>query len=363
MLKTQNYIKQSDRIKNTNNKIYSNSSVDQYHNILPTNKEDINFGRTLEYNLSEGGYGDLIDDMIIVIDLEALDDNIWVKKVGNMIIKNIYLSLNDNKIINITGEYLDIQNNLKNNDYECMNIKYNTIEEGLKISQKQNRIMIPLLLSEKIPVGKENLNFKLYIDIQEKDKCIKNITKELSIETNDDKIKNISLLTNYINLSDNKEYFLQTKEIYIYNNIKLISKNITQSVDLDYCLTIIPLDSFDYIKDIIIVVHSYDDIINSEYLNYTNALIDAELVIGQYTLFKLDNMMLNKYLPIKYFNKKPNSNGIYYYSFSTRPKTNNLFNGLNIDFSKDYKVNLVLKTLKINGFIHIYSNNYFIASL
>ena len=78
---------------------------------------------------------------------------------------------------------------------------------------------------------------------------------------------------------------------------------------------------------------------------------------------RLDKMMLNKYLPLKYFNKVPRSSGIYYYSFSAAPKSDKLFGGLNCNFDEKYKINLIVRTNKINGIIHVYSKNYFIATL
>lgn len=373
----------SDRLTNPFDKIYSHSSVDQYFNLLPTHsilhqqiksqkysivEKDIvvDFGRTLVFDLPCEGHGDMIDDMIIVIDLEPLYAGRWVNYLGNMIIKRLYFNLNKETVINLTGEFLDIRNKLylqNGLQYNNMNIVYDTIAEGNKISRNVNRIMLPIKLSEKIPITKENVKVLLYIELQDQHKCII-YPNEYDGENIGGSLINLSILTNYINLSVERPKIINNKNIYIYNNVKLISKNIsTINATDDYCLTVVPLNSFDYIKDLIIVIHSYEDIENNNYFEYTDDLLDAELIIGDDTLFKLDKMMMNKYLPLKYFKKIPDSKGIYYYSFSTNPSSNKLFGGFNVHFKKEYKTNLLIRTNKINGVIHVYSNNYFITNL
>ena len=376
-----NFYPYSNRITNPLDKIYSHSSVDQYFNLLPnysiihqniesqrysTIEENISvdFGKTLVFDLNSNNYGDIIDDMIIVIDLEPLSDGRWINHLGNMLIKRIYFNLNKETVINLTGEFLDIKNKLyytNGSEYDSMNIIYNTDEEGDEISKKHNRIMLPLNLSEKIPITKDNVNMLLYIELQDKNNCIINNNNNNIIGGN---ISNLSVLTNYINLSVERSKIINNTNLYIYNNVKLISKNIsTENSTNDYCLTVVPLDGLDYIKDLIIVIHTYNDIEDNNYFQYSDDLLDAELIIGDDVLFKLDSIMMNKYLPLKYFKKIPNSKGIYYYSFSTNPFSNKLFGGLNVNFKEEYKTNLLIRTNKINGIIHVYSNNYFITNL
>jgi hypothetical protein len=376
-----NFYPHSDRITNPLDKIYSHSSVDQYFNLLPTysithidnnpvieQEISIDFGKTLVFDLSNKGYGDMIDDFVIVIDLEPLHIGRWINHFGNMIIKRLYFNLNKETIINLTGEFLDIKNKLylqNGSHYDCMNMIYSTDKEGNKISKKYNRIMLPIKLSEKIPITKENVKMLLYIELQDKNKCVI-LPNDYNNENNiiGGSLTNLSILTNYINLSTERSKIINNSNMYIYNNVKLISKNISiDNSENDYYLTVIPLSSFNYIKDIIIVIHSYDDIEKYNYFKYADVLLDATLVVGNDTIFKLDKMMMNKYLPLKYFNKTPDSNGIYYYSFSTNPLSNKLFGGFNVQFKKEYKTNLLIKTNKINGVIHIYSNNYFITHL
>ena len=373
----------SDRLTNPFDKIYSHSSVDQYFNLLPTHsiihqqiksqkysiveKEvSVDFGKTLVFDLPSEDHGDMIDDMIIIIDLDPLYAGRWVNHLGNMIIKRLYFNLNKETVINLTGEFLDIKNKLylqNGSQYDYMNIIYDTDEEGNRISRKYNRIMLPIKLSEKIPITKENVKMLLYIELQDQYKCVI-FPDEYDGEDIGGGLVNLSILTNYINLSVERPKIINNTNMYVYNNVKLISKNIsTINATNDYCLTVIPLNSFDYIKDLVIVIHSYEDIENHNYFKYTDDLLDAELMIGNDTLFKLDKMMMNKYLPLKYFKKVPDSKGIYYYSFSTDPLSNKLFGGYNVHFKKEYKTNLLVRTNKINGVIHVYSNNYFITNL
>lgn len=375
-----NYYPYSDRVKDKMTKIYTNSSVDQYFTLLPTHtivhqqinsekysiveKEiNVNYGKTIVFDLKEFDYGDLIDDMILVIDLESLENGRWVNKLGNMIVKRYYFNINGENKINCTGEYLDIYDDLflKNNN-DNLNIVYDNNKKGNNLSKRYNRIMIPFKLNEKIPIAKD-IKILLYVELQEKNKCIIPLEKSDSQNVGGN-IVNLSLLTNYINLEVERNKIINSKNLYIYDNIKLISKNIEQNRDdNDYSVTVIPLDSFDYIKDLTIVIHEYSDIENKDFFKYSDSLLDAELLIGDKNLFKLDKLMLNKYLPYKYFGKIPKSRGIYYYSFSTKPNENGLYGGFNINFEKKYKTNLVIRTLPINGVIHIYSNNYFITSI
>jgi hypothetical protein len=356
---------------NQNDKIYSPSSSDQFFNINPcnsisiiydenNNKQNvmdddviINFGKILAFNLSNN-YGDMIDDILVQLDISKLLYGSFVNNLGNMIIKRIYINLNDSTIINFTGEYLDIYNKLY--------VKYEN--QNNDINDSNSRILIPIKISEKIPIRKENINLVLYIELQDKQKCIINYDDTIDISKIGGDLINVSLIVNYINLHNEKSKILENNNLYIYNNVKLITKNISPPTDnFNYCLTVVPLDSFNYIKDLIFVIHSYDDIKISNYFNYIDEIIDIELKIGDNTLFKLDKLMLNKYIPFKYFSKFPDSNGIYYYSFSANPKSNKLFGGLNIHFNEEHKITAHIRTNVFKGVIHIYSNNYHLEIL
>jgi hypothetical protein len=358
---------------NQNDKIYSPSSSDQFFNINPcnsisitydenNNKQNImddnviiDYGKILAFNLSNNN-GDMIEDILVQLDIAKLLYGSFVNNLGNMIIKRIYINLNDSTIINFTGEYLDIYNKL----YINYNINY---DDYVNVNENI-RILIPIKILEKIPIRKENINVLLYIELQDKQKCIINSNESIDVSKIGGDLINVSLIVNYINLHNEKSKVLENNNLYIYNNVKLITKNISSPTDnLNYCLTVVPLDNFNYIKDLIFVIHSYDDIKISNYFNYIDEIIDIELKIGDNTLFKLDKLMLNKYIPFKYFSKFPNSNGIYYYSFSANPKSNKLFGGLDINFNDEYKITAHIRTNVFKGVIHIYSNNYHLEIL
>lgn len=381
----QNHKKYSNVLINENDKIYTTSSSSQYFVLTPDHsisheqqdtgvlsiiekQVDIDFGKTLVFDLSKHNYGDLIDDLVISIELNGLNNGLrWVNNLGHLIIKRLYFNLNDTTVISFTGEYLDIQNKLLNKyGYEEMNFVYNNVEEGIEKSSKYNRIMIPINLKEKIPVADNMIKMLLYVELADFNKCV--IPKENKIirPNNNKCLSNFTILSNYINLVPNeRKQIINNPNLYIYNNVILVSQpiNVANKID-NYCTTTIPLNHFEYVKDIIIVIHTDENIKNNDYFNYSDELLDVQLVLNNETLFKLDKLMMNKYLPLKYFNKLPRSNGIYYYSFSSNPKSNKLFGGLNVHFNNDeYKANLIIKTKVTNGTIHVYSNNYFITVL
>ncbi len=253
----------------------------------------------------------------------------------------------------MTGEYLDIQNKLVGKNYSSMNFEYDSYEEGINMSRQSNRIMVPITLGDKLPIIKNDINVLLYVELHDKNKCV------IGNINNDNNIINMSVMLNYINLSMERPKLIKSENLYIFNDIKLISTDINYT-DGPICETIVPLNNFDYIKDMCIVIRYADDNIN---FNYVNVLLEAELTIGGKTYFKLDKMMLNKYLPIKYYNKEPDSDGIYYYSFSTNPSINKLFGGYDVHFKEDYPTNLIIKTNNIKGIINVYSSNYVIMSI
>lgn len=357
------YKVKTNLITNENN-IHSYTSANQYFTIKPSyslldnnidKNIDIDYGKTIIFEIDKNG--DLIDDISVIIDLAPLYKGMWVNNLGNILIRRIYFNLNNETIINIPGNFLDIKKKLylKNGKaYNSLDISYDNDFDGEYISRKNNRIIIPLHINEKIPIGKENVKLICYIELENKNTCIIDY-----IDNCGGDIINLSLLINYINLSVEKDFFIKNTNLYIYNTIKVISQNITHTNDINYNLTNISLNNFQYIKDIIIVIHLFDNLNNKKYFDYCDCLLEAELIIDNNILFKLDKNILNKYIPLKYFKKKPDSNGIYYYTFTTKPKSNKLFGGININ--NDVIINL--KTNKVNGIIHIYSNNYLMINI
>lgn len=317
-----------------------------------TSLDNIDYGETLMFELNlydKDGIimGDIIDDLIVVIDIAPLVNGTWTNKLNDIIINNCYIEFNDDIQVHLIGEHSYLLNMINGNlrDYNIM-------------SDTDNRLLIKLNFIDKIPT---KINTKLYITIENKHKCITGIDDQIITGTQigtSGQIINCSLLVNYVYLdSVIREKIVLNENLYVYNNSKLITVNIdTQNIINDYCLTIIPFETFDHIKDIFVVIYTDDKL-----YQYDDILLDMELFIKDKQLFRLDKYMLTQYIPIKYFNKKLDD-GIYYYSFSSNPKENKVNGGLHCNFDPNYPINVAIKTKINNGIIKIYSNNYFITS-
>jgi hypothetical protein len=314
-----------------NDQLYSYSSSNQYFNIKPIN--DIDFEKTIIFNFDSKNYGDIIDDLILVIYLPQLKKGKWIH---NSIIKQVELFFNNKIISKIPGQYIDIYNKLYNTNYDKLSCS--------------NKIYIPIKFNQKIPVIKESIKVSLHVEINKLQNCIINNNLQHNLV-------DCTLISNFINLSTERNLLINNKDLYIYNTINHINTPINQTDNNDFNITKISLnDNIDYIKDLVITIATQDHL-------YDPILIDAKLIINDYVFFNLDSIMLNKYIPLKYLNSIPATDGIYYYSFSNNPMINKLFGGLCVNSNKQYKINLIIKTNKKKGIINIFSNNYSLANL
>ena len=326
---------------------------------------DVNFGKTIVFDLPSK-YGELIEDVLVVLELGGLvQGNYWVNKLSNILLKKCWLAIDGEPVVTVYGEYLDLYEKTflgTGKGYERMNFVYESVEEAQRRSVQDLRLLIPLYMiwdrKNCVPVVKEQFKMQIFVELQEKHRCSQNMERG-------GEMKNCHLLVNYARPQSVEAKFIAASQgLYMYNNVERIYQNIsTSEVSPHFYQTVIPLVNFRFSKDLMIVIHHEDDLADGRYFEYYPGLLDAELLItlpeGKIlTHWKYDNLMLGTYLPNKYLGQVPKSDGIYYCSFSPDPRSNKMLGGLNCSSSGPLEVNLVVRTQKIKGVIHVYSNNY-----
>ena len=145
--------------------------------------------------------------------------------------------------------------------------------------------------------------------------------------------------------------------MYIYDKLHTNTVPIQTTTNSIYDIAIIQLEQFGFIKDFFFTIIDKDNYINNRINIFSTNFIELEIVqiVDQKNFIlhtKLDAILLNSYIPIKKLGHKL-PNGIYYYSFSSDPKENQLLGGLD---GTNYVIRIKVK--KMSGVVKFYSNEY-----
>ena len=320
---------------------------------------EINFGERVFCKLEP--YGDLISDIILVLELPELlpesYSNIstysWIDSIGHAIIESYKIDIDDQTIDSQTGEWLKIWSELtlsetKKKGYDRMTGLFNP--SRATENSGPLKLLIPLKfwfcknigLSLPIITLKEK-NVIISFKFRKLSECwIKKIGMEGEPDLNI--TFNAYLLIDYIYL-DSKERikFINDTHIYLIEQVQssLINMYPTHQTSL-----LIPLKIFKYpIKELIWVIQrldvvkpyendieDFDWVGGNDWFNYTNnrSLLDvnAELDTFNYATLifnnkkrfsKLPSIYFRYAQPLKFHSNIPKSN-IYVYSFALKPE-------------------------------------------
>lgn len=241
---------------------------------------NINFSN--EINLKIPRSGDLISKMILKIELDSFDPKCynfaWVKKLGHAIINEANITLGGKNIDTHNGVWLDIW-------YELVNRKsheegYNKLIGNVKELIEYNTdikpkytLLIPLqfwfnkIYTLSFPLLKlfDDYSMDIKIKLEDLEKLII-VDKSFNINSfkNNYKIKNASLIINYIYLSEEEtKKFMNTKILeYLIDQVQIIGPNI--------CKEINNINFNKLVKEIFWVTRKYNK--GEEYLYYNSNL-------------------------------------------------------------------------------------------
>jgi hypothetical protein len=353
-----NIMRKNIYTKEMNDNEYTSSS-NTYRLIKMDNIKISNNNVLMFFDLSKINFlqPDLIEDIVLMIDLKNISTE---QNFGHKILNNVKFII-QNTEFNIPGKYINIchqsyENNLSELS-EMLSLNKNNIHNYIDNNNKKNiqRIAIPLKYA--YPSSEKNsIPLKKLINNEENIKIIINLNNhenKLISETNECMIVNSFIITNCIYLNEHKsqEYvFINTKAYTI--PIKFDDKIETNHI-IDNIVNInIPTK---LIKDIIISIENIDKYFNNS-LMYENSLIDMTVnfvIMNEINPYcHVDNIMLNKYLPLKYLNHTLND-GLYYYTFSPKPMHTMISGGV---IGKD--ILLDIRTYNVPSIITIYVNTY-----
>jgi hypothetical protein len=381
-------------------------------NIISTDSKLI-FGSEIVFNLTDvsKNLGECIEDLLLCIDIPVLKPTEQVEYIDFVeyhLVENISIVINDGvnkKIMLQTNNDLLYLHSIIYTDnaddyHEMVNIegkKIKLLYENTLIDI--HRIVLPLFLfrdkQNHLPIKKmmdKNISALLVVKMAPLKKLFKNKIKEIPL-------LNVCLISNFINLAPsisvlqnnnshdhvsqhnvslNKQgnqisntisqipinIELKTQPImYLYDKTHPIIIPIQTTPNPIYDVAIVPLDKFGFIKDFFFTIVEKEDFISNRINKFSEELIEMEILQlkeipqaqTQKTLVlhsKLDSSMLNYYIPLKRLGHKL-PNGIYYYSFSSDPKNNQILGGLlGIGYI------LRIKVKKMDGYIKFYANEY-----
>lgn len=355
-------------------------------NIITTSSK-LEFDSILTFNLSacSKNMGDCIEDLVLCIDLPVLkptesyeyDDFIGYQIVEYVEIvingPDFHASRNEKSLMFTNNEllylypliYSTLSSELKNNGKKIKMLYENTLIDVY-------RMMLPLnLLKDRknnLPIKKISLYGNTVL-LKVKMPSIKNLFKG---KAKDIPLLNVCLVTNFIHLSPvmflpnkngtieqvpiNTELYMRPL-LYVYDHLHSFTVEIQNTANPIYDTVIIPLNNYKLIKDFFFVIVNKEDHIMNRIDRFMDDLIEMEIIEIKekqkpVPYCKLDSYLLNYYLPNKYLGH-PLQSGIYYYTFSTNPKSSQMNGGL---WGSNYLVYLKIK--KISGVVRFYATEY-----
>jgi hypothetical protein len=355
------HFNESNKYINSDNSLASYNS--EYLNIINT-KSNMAFGNKLDFDLTVQDkltLGDLIEDLTLVVDLPVLNpnDNLqYVNNVGFKLLEQIDLTIMGNNIMETNGDYLYLYPILYlNQQYKQYHAMANIRTTKCKIIYDNhlidvNRLIIPLHLiksrSNNLPIHKmikNNWNCHLYVKLSSLNDIIQPTNSNITNITNIP-LLNVFIQTNYVNIGTHIKQ--DEKLLYIYDHLKQIRTNINQTNDKYFNVTNVLLDDFFHMKDLIIVIHKH----NSSFHEFINGLIEMEILIEDKLYQKFDMMLLTEMIPLKRLGHTlPDC--LYYYSFSFDPYDYKINGGI-----AGKNITLRIRTIKMDGVITVFSNNY-----
>ncbi|XWV26012.1 putative BTB/POZ domain-containing protein [Tupanvirus soda lake] len=364
-------------------------------NVISTNSK-LTFDSEIVFDLTDATHdiGACIEDMLLCIDIPVLkptEPYEYVDFVEYQLVESVSILSNNNNNKKIM---LQTNSDLIYLYPHIYTDNANDYHEMIKISDKKiklfydntlidiHRITLPLFLFKDkrniLPIKKminKKISAFMVVKMAPLKKLFKNKIKDIPL-------LNICILSNTVSLapgmtvqnssdSNQQNQFsivpLNTEltnypMLYIYDKIHPITIPIQTSPNAIYDVAVIPLDRFGFIKDFFFTIVEKEDFISNRINKFADELIELEILqlkeIPQnqqkmlVTHTKVDTSMLNYYIPIKKLGHKL-PNGVYYYSFSSEPKSSQLLGGL---LGTGYLVRIKVK--KMNGFIKFYVNEY-----
>jgi hypothetical protein len=351
----------------------------EYMNVIQT-KSKLAFSSTLDFDLTCMVQGDLIEDIMVVIDLPILNpvNNLrYVDNVGYNLIEDIKLTIMNNNLMESNGDYLYLYPIVYGDQAQSYHTMANvrTACKSKIIYDSHlidvTRLVIPLNLirnaTNHLPIQKfikNNWSCHLLLTLSSSEKVLKSISVRAPGKPTEVPILNVFLQANYANLglnmsSPTKKITINNelrndKLMYIYDHTKCIRAPITPSDDKYFNVTMIPLIEFFHMKDLIITIN---DSKSNDVGCYVDALIELEILVlmpnNELQVYqKFDSMFLNEVIPLKRL-KRTLPPGIYYYSFSSDPYDHRILGGM-----PGKNVFVRIKTTNISGTINVFSNNY-----
>jgi hypothetical protein len=364
-------------------------------NIITTDSK-LAFDSEIIFNLTDQkNMGECIEDLLLCIDIPVLkptEPYEYIDMVEYQLVEYVNIITDDG-----TNKKLMLQTNPdllylypiiytnNANDYHSMtkidDKKIKLLYDNTLIDI--HRITIPLFLfrnkQNHLPIKKMSNN-KISAAMVVKMTSIKKIFKN---KIKDVPLLNICLISNFINLAtgmticnppeNNQQptfriiplnYELISHPImYIYDKFHSVSVTIQTTANPIYDIAIISLEKFGLIKDFFFTIVEKDDLVANRFDKFSDQLIELEILqmkenpqTQQKTLIlhsKFDSTILNNYVPIKQLGHRLPT-GIYYYSFTADPKSNQIFGGL-MGIGNVVRI----KVKKMNGIIKFYANEYY----
>ncbi|XWV24769.1 mg639 protein [Tupanvirus deep ocean] len=364
-------------------------------NVISTNSK-LTFDSEIVFDLTDPTHdiGACIEDMLLCIDIPVLkptEPYEYVDLIEYQLVESVSILSNNNnnkKIMLQTNSdliylYPHIYTDNANEYHDMTKIgdkKIKLLYDNALIDI--HRITLPLFLFKDkrniLPI-KKMINKKISAFMVVKMAPLKKLFKS---KIKDIPLLNICLLSNTVNLapgmtvhnpSENNQQnplsimplnteLMNYPMLYVYDKIHSITIPIQTSPNPIYDVAVIPLDRFGFIKDFFFTIVEKEDFISNHINKYADELIELEILQLKempqnqqkmlVTHTKLDSSMLNYYIPIKKLGHKL-PNGVYYYSFSSEPKSSQILGGL---LGTNYLVRIKVK--KMNGFIKFYVNEY-----
>lgn len=344
--------------------------------------------------------GDLLKSIylqIVLPDLNKPNGSSWIgytNNIGCSLIKQITLKINDQIIDTIYGEWIDIYNNIINNNIDSLVLQYNSEysfrnTNTIPIEKRTIYLPLPFFFSRTsgcaLPLIALN-NSEISIDIQFRplNELVKtdNINNINNITTNTNSEFICNIWAEYIFLDDNErvmfsnkthEYlieqtqynggdtftkFEEKKNVYI--NFKYPIKELFWTISIDNT----NLDS--YLQDDINNITKY----TTKYSNYTDTFDKLTIKLNSIHLIENKEPQYFRLIQSNLYHKNERKKHIYSYSFSLNPNDFQPSGSLNFSdlndvlFLFDFK-NYELKTSgsSTNGIINIYAINYNILKI
>lgn len=356
-------------------------------NVLTTTSK-LEFDSDILFHLNDKNMmlGDCIDDLLLCIDIpiiKATEPSQYVDFLEYKLIETITVvahNIKDNSkkvILQTNGDILYMTPFLESKYYSHYHEMMSAVGKESKILFEDNlidikRIILPLFLlkgqQNHLPIRKlsdSDISVYLIVKISPLTKIFKNKTKDIPL-LNICLIANFIRLAPFINVIKNDMTITQVPInielnnypiLYVYEKNHQLVIPIQTSNNQIYDTTIIPLDKYGFIKSFFFTIVTQENVIANNLDKFENDLIEIEIIKlnNNKSIFlhsKMDSFLLNSYIPLKKLGYTLPS-GMYYYSFSSNPKSNQILGGFdgNSSFIK-------IKTKKLTGVIKFYIVEY-----